>query len=233
MKQLLILHFALLISFLLPAQTFLFFNEEGEQYADTVFVFGSPSDIEINQDVFVKNNTDHPISMKVKRERIEWPEGTESYFCLGDQCYPPTVDDSPIPLLLDAGETSGEHGFIGHYAPQGMNGTNIDKYTFYNAEDDLESSQLVLVYNPTVSGLENVPIHQFSFYPNPASTFIHIRSQGRIRGISIYDLAGKEVFKTNELAESDRMNIEFLVSGVYLVKVISENSMDLKKLIVQ
>ncbi len=70
----------------------------------------------------------------------------------------------------------------------------------------------------------------FSFFPNPSTNEITITNYANIEIIHIYDLTGKEVFYSNSI--SQKINVQNLNSGVYLLKVIDKNgNRETKKMI--
>ncbi|TDW52795.1 alpha-galactosidase [Flavobacterium sp. 270] len=67
-------------------------------------------------------------------------------------------------------------------------------------------------------------------FPNPASTNFRIKFDHAISGpaaLSVYDLSGKEVWKTSIIAEdmiSSEIPVSGLTNGVYLIKVVTQGS---------
>lgn len=75
-----------------------------------------------------------------------------------------------------------------------------------------------------------------SVYPNPASDSLNIKSTNNstIKSINIYDLKGSTVLTVDDLKVSNsKISINSLQSGIYMVKVTSNNGVSIiKKLIV-
>ena len=59
-----------------------------------------------------------------------------------------------------------------------------------------------------------------SLYPNPAQEFLNISSSNNITKIEVYDLLGKKVASNDN---ASNVNVEDLVKGAYIVKVVQEN----------
>ncbi|HET8838265.1 MAG TPA: endonuclease [Flavobacteriaceae bacterium] len=73
----------------------------------------------------------------------------------------------------------------------------------------------------------------FEIFPNPVSANIlnvQFLSNRKVT-IYIYDLLGKKILEKNSTETNIQLNIGNLKSGVYLVKVSNENSVQIKKLI--
>jgi hypothetical protein len=69
----------------------------------------------------------------------------------------------------------------------------------------------------------------FDLHPNPSNNTINIKSAAAVSAVSIYNVFGKEVLKAKNT--NNKINISNLSSGVYIVKVYSENKTGIKKLI--
>tara|TARA_B110000240_G_scaffold77570_1_gene88473 strand:- start:1909 stop:2304 length:396 start_codon:yes stop_codon:yes gene_type:complete len=76
-----------------------------------------------------------------------------------------------------------------------------------------------------------------SIYPNPASDNLNIKSTNNnlIKSISIYDLKGSTVLTKDNIGISENnISINSLLSGIYMVNVISVKGISIiKKLIVK
>ncbi len=63
-------------------------------------------------------------------------------------------------------------------------------------------------------------INTISLYPNPAHVVLNISSTNSITKIEVYDMQGRNVASNNN---ASNVNVESLVKGVYIVKVMQEN----------
>jgi PKD repeat protein len=75
-----------------------------------------------------------------------------------------------------------------------------------------------------------------NLYPNPAKNDFQITldksiNSSEIKNISIYNLYGGNVFETNKYTE--KISLNGISSGVYLVKITVGNYQLIKKLIIQ
>ncbi|MBN1950421.1 MAG: T9SS type A sorting domain-containing protein [Bacteroidales bacterium] len=78
-----------------------------------------------------------------------------------------------------------------------------------------------------VNSLDNSQAERFEMFPNPSSNTIHIKSDLRIDTIEVIDYSGHIILHTKETD----LNISSLTSGVYFVKIISNNTLIMKMLI--
>ncbi len=71
-------------------------------------------------------------------------------------------------------------------------------------------------------------------YPNPVAEHLTIEGNEPLVKINIYDSYGRELYKIRpELKNSITLNLGFLYSGIYFVKVQTASSEELKKIIVR
>ncbi|NBC56972.1 MAG: T9SS type A sorting domain-containing protein, partial [Bacteroidetes bacterium] len=74
--------------------------------------------------------------------------------------------------------------------------------------------------------------NEVSVYPNPVDNLLNISSKTALSQLIIYDIKGKIVSKKSLNQELDtKMDLGSLGSGVYFIKLISENSSIVKRVI--
>lgn len=86
--------------------------------------------------------------------------------------------------------------------------------------------------NPTQNTLsiEQNYLEQIAMYPNPVEDYLNIQIQGNLSvAISIYDITGKKVYASNNI--SSIVDISDLNSGLYLVKLVSDERSITRKII--
>lgn len=72
--------------------------------------------------------------------------------------------------------------------------------------------------------------NSFKIYPNPASNIINISSSLDIDKIEIYTVLGKKVLQT---PYTKQLNVESLNTGIYLLKVFSNNQSSTRKIVIK
>ena len=70
----------------------------------------------------------------------------------------------------------------------------------------------------------------FVIFPNPANDFINISSKSIISKTEIYDIDGRLVFFSTADKNQATLNIENISKGIYLLKIITENGTEIKKI---
>jgi glucosylceramidase len=119
------------------------------------------------------------------------------------------------------------------------NGANIQVWTYGGGTNQqwsfvqveaTKSSEIATSIAHTDAG------NDLSYYPNPASSFIHLKSEvtDSYNSIEIYSLNGSILYSQNlKTISNNSINIESLKSGVYLIKLSGNNAIKTEMLIKQ
>ncbi|AYZ12851.1 T9SS C-terminal target domain-containing protein [Chryseobacterium arthrosphaerae] len=75
---------------------------------------------------------------------------------------------------------------------------------------------------------ESLTSEDLIIYPNPANDYVHLKSKSKISQVKIFDLTGREIMTK---PESDRIDIDHLQSGTYIINVTTDHKTYNKKLI--
>ncbi len=78
------------------------------------------------------------------------------------------------------------------------------------------------------------PINDFTIYPNPADSYFIVESSNNKSDneILVFDISGKIVFQTQTSDNQTTINTEYLPSGLYIVKAISNGDVRTNKIII-
>jgi hypothetical protein len=87
-----------------------------------------------------------------------------------------------------------------------------------------------VILTSTTTSIINQNSHSISLFPNPTSSVFSIISDVDIEYIIITDLTGGLVHKQLAGTSSVQLNIHELLSGVYVVRIVTGNGMTIKKL---
>lgn len=132
--------------------------------------------------------------------------------------------------------TNGTGGLVGTVAYIGTD-TNFTEtysagnyYKIYAVDKAFNYSNELTVSDATL-GLANFESLDFKLYPNPVKDVLNIKTNQSNAGIvlEIYDLLGKKVL--DERIENSSIDISSLKNGIYLVKLITNNTSVTKKII--
>ncbi|MDD3741614.1 MAG: T9SS type A sorting domain-containing protein [Bacteroidales bacterium] len=77
-----------------------------------------------------------------------------------------------------------------------------------------------------------IPVMNFSVFPNPADSYFIINSNNRYSEIIVFDISGKIIIQTQTTDNQTTIKTEHLPSGVYVVKSVSEEKVNTSKLII-
>ncbi|MGO2401767.1 T9SS type A sorting domain-containing protein [Mesonia sp.] len=106
--------------------------------------------------------------------------------------------------------------------------------TVYNEYAPNFTSEFVRgsAFNVTTLATENFDDIQISIYPNPSNGSIFV-SQLDNYTMNVFDLTGKQVFTKNNLNANEEVNLSSLETGIYFVKVESNDKQKTIKLILK
>lgn len=106
--------------------------------------------------------------------------------------------------------------------------TNGDEFLLITLPnvDELHYSPYPIILNSSDSELI-----EFDIYPNPASTVLSISSESSIQQLAVYSVRGQQLISMD--GNTDSIDVSFLVGGIYLLEIISENGRQVKKFIVE
>lgn len=204
---------------------------DDEPIGDTLLVVGLTSDYEIVAHAIVTNNTGSEMDVKVQRTKLDVISGTLDYFCWGDNCYPPSLDESPTPFTIGAGQSTDELDFSAHYEPRDHFGDSFIEYKFFNANDEDENVKVVVQYAATTVGINEHDLN-VNVYPNPASDQVNIALSCNMNKVSVYDYKGKLIRSTQVEDKKYRMNVSQLNPGIYILKIGIDDGVIVKQVIV-
>lgn len=150
MKRIYILFFWMfLMSFAAYTQNLNLSTANGELAAsEVVYLQGEPTGGLIGAHVYVTNNSDEAISVKVKKIENYLVNGSASSICWAGECYPPEVYVSPHADTLGAGETNTD-GFTGDLHDGNVAGLSSVSYVFFDENNPADSVMVVFNYDIT------------------------------------------------------------------------------------
>lgn len=84
------------------------------------------------------------------------------------------------------------------------------------------------------SGIYHLNSLDFSIMPNPTSDYLSIQlDNNREFSVEIYDLNGKKVLENNNCTNTTRLNVSTLSAGSYIAKVMQDNNISSRKIIIK
>jgi len=147
-------------SFLIASNSISLQRASGEDVTNTVYTVTGPSTTQtFEEDLYVTNNTDTTVKIRVRRKQILVNPNSIDYFCWF-QCYGPPVNVDPPNnfILVQQNETNYEN-FHAYFKPQGIFGLNRIRYTFFNnVPGHLDDSAFVEIIFDVASVMPPDPI---------------------------------------------------------------------------
>ena len=84
----------------------------------------------------------------------------------------------------------------------------------------------------TTTGIENWLMNSISLYPNPAKEYIDVRvDELHVTGMEVYDVYGKLISTVSVVDNPTRINVSGLASGMYFVRVTTEQGVATKSFV--
>ncbi len=94
----------------------------------------------------------------------------------------------------------------------------------------------IMVYGDVSAGIHQIEKTSFNIFPNPVSqgNLLNISADASINSIELFDITGKSlIFNTyNNSEKTITLDINGLMSGVYILRLNSENIISSKKIII-
>lgn len=82
--------------------------------------------------------------------------------------------------------------------------------------------------------VEELTINNFSFYPNPTSSVLNIKSVDAIESAKVIDITGKVLFNTTNInSNQHKIDVAELNAGVYFIQLSSKGTTSIQKFIKQ
>ncbi|MEN9743355.1 MAG: hypothetical protein RLZZ65_1160 [Bacteroidota bacterium] len=95
---------------------------------------------------------------------------------------------------------------------------SFDKYILYLDDIKVLKDDPVAVENHVLSNLE--------VYPNPTAQWLTIKSKEAIQSVTVLDLSGKIILESN----SPVLDLQNLISGTYILELVSNGNISRKKI---
>lgn len=133
-----------------------------------------------------------------------------------------------------------------------ITGQNIKWYDSPSGGNELPSSQLIVAgmsyyASQTINGCESptrckiiagidlstdtFERNKLQYYPNPVDAILNLRFSETINSITVYNLLGQQVLRSNPNRNEAKIDISSLISGTYIMKVISGSNSKTVKII--
>lgn len=148
--------------------------------------------------------------------------------------YHPSLGDQPLYLkdvLADNGvAVNTDDGLLGTAISISPNGKYIAGWV---NGSPMYAEGWMLDLDDLILGTQNVEITTVSYYPNPVEDVLNIHSKETIDSVAVYTITGQKVSSITSNNNNTQLDFSSLASGVYLVKVSSNGSVENLKVVKQ
>jgi len=196
--------------------------------------FGLPNET-LNASFDVTNNSSGDLEVIVTRlipEAYDSLEGFTSTFCWGTTCYPPHINVSTTPMIINAGASF--DGFKGTISLMPIETELTINYCF--SVVDNPSNKVCTDVNFTSMSLP-VGIEEtetlFSVYPNPANDILYLKQSSKIEGtFMMYDMLGNKIY-SDVITTSKSIQLHEFNAGIYFYTFsINGKDTEVQKLVI-
>lgn len=194
-----------------------------------VLVTGDPSE-EVLFPVKLFNHNSDSICMRVEKQILNLENGHDLYFSFGGVDYSNSDEiSSEDGIYIHSMDTlTGEFGFVAKFMANGIDGNEeLSKvnYRFFNKDEGLDQSDIVLVFNPSAVGFSELEEYDISsVFPNPAKDIFSIKYNlplGVSSLLKVYNNIGLLV--SVEQIDNQKMVSTFSISdwdsGIYYLSI--------------
>jgi len=120
---------------------------------------------------------------------------------------------------------------IFHPAEAGI-GEHVIVYSYTNEAGCEATAEETILVDPC-TGIREISDNSIKIFPNPAEDMVNLTSVSTIVNIQIINTLGQVVIETNVNGKSYQLNTSDLESGLYLVRLETENNFILKQLVIK
>ena len=167
-----------------------------------------------------------------KSNNTIWGKGTNSYGQLGTGN---NIDVNTLPIQIGI-NSDWNNISAGRFHTLLLNNSNNLYSMGYNGSGALGDGTLINKNTPILFNCSTLSITEFnndtvSIYPNPCNDFLNIelKNELEINNITISDISGKILFVENNV--DSRIDLTSLKTGVYLLKISSNEKVIYKKIL--
>jgi len=178
--------------------------------------FGLPNET-LDASFDVTNNSAGDLEVIVTRlipEAYDSIDGFMSTFCWGTTCYPPQINVSTNPIIINAGASF--DGFKGTISSMPVETELTINYCFSvvgNPSDKVCTDVTFSSMSLPVGLEENNAL--FSVYPNPANDILHLKQSSQKEGIfMMYDILGNKIY-SDVITTSKSIHLHDFNAGIY------------------
>ena len=173
--------------------------------------------------VYVKNTSNAPVRVIVKRTVQAIDPMQFSYFCWGVNCYSPATSQSPDIITIPANTEN--QTFKGYLDPQGILTDSRVSYRFINADNPADTLGFTILYRSGIAlGItESVSASLFKIAgANPASGSSLQLAVGLsgVYGIQVTDTRGQLLHRGSFTGATIQLPVSDLPAGMYRISLL-------------
>jgi len=182
-----------------------------------VNVSGDPSTALIEAPSKVVNNTNGILKLRWKRIE-DIPDEWQTLICDNVLCWGPAKSMSDF--TLEPGE---EGDMKPNFKVNNTEGNGVVRMLIYDPLDSLNTVQEnTYTCNATAVSVEEPTENNFTIYPNPATDFVVLPENSKIKTAVLYNITGQQVKIFDLMANTRRFDVGDVMRGTYLLQFIDD-----------
>lgn len=196
----------------------------------------------------IKNTSATTQTYILVRYDVQLNSGASAYYCFAGSCYGPSTIVSPVPLVLNAGQSASQSTVAFMMLTADLDegatvGQSHIKYSFKSTTVAADSLQFSMKFNyPIPASVKEYanPFKSFEISPNPANENVNISFsyKGSDMGeVSLINALGQTVYARpitlNDGKNKLNINVNELPNGIYFAKLKCGDFISTKKITIQ
>jgi hypothetical protein len=105
-------------------------------------------------------------------------------------------------------------------------------WTWSSGGSEIRIDEVAMTNEDATASVNDIFSSKISIYPNPANEFVQISTNETITGVEVYNLIGKRVISSSKLT-NNKIDVSNLSKGVYVLKVMSNDLVGSRKIIIE
>ena len=189
-------------------------------------LYGDDTDNDFYGDIPIANDNGASNSMYWEVDSVNLPAGWEFSVCDQTICYP--IGTQNVQWNLP-----GNGGYLNmHFYPNGQAGNGLVILKVNDSPNENQIEYLTFRANAaSTAGINESSLEQITLYPNPATHMLIIKGD-QLRTATIFDLNGRTEL-TKDLNQSTSIDVSGLETGVYTIRIHTENGEHIQKLLIK
>lgn len=146
------------------------------------------------------------------------------------EAYTSDTDCSGTLTSVGCDDDGADTGLFSRLSLTGLTAGEVVYIRVWEFSSDETEPFSISAYSSTLSVSEK-SLNSFEYFPNPATNKLTLKAQQNIQHVSVFNMLGQEVMRTNMNVQRGELDMSSLQSGHYFVKVSINSTVETLKII--